>query len=145
MHKDLITIIGENKKIIVNEEASSISAYSMKTNKMLEENRNDTCRLGHKGPFLFVEDVSKNYSSSLENKVYYRCFCLSCCKLDDYNMSRQDRRLLIKIDDIDYSFDSINNIRNKYFELLSLGLSEEESVLRLNEESKNKKLAKVKK
>lgn len=117
------------------------------TDKMLKENSNETCRLGHKGPFLFVEDVSRNYASGLENRVYYRCFCLECGRYDDYQMSRQARRLVIKIDDIDFSTItySINNIRKRYFELLNTGLSNEEAVSLLNKGSKTKKLERLKK
>lgn len=131
--------------IINGDYASDMSDYY--ANEMLKAKSNNACRLGHKGPFLFIEDVSSKYSSVLENKVYYRCFCLECGKLDDYQMSRRDRKLLVKIDDIDYSIYGIDNIRKRYFELLNDGLNEEETVAMLNEvyNDKNKKLEKVKK
>ena len=58
--------------------------------------------------------MSHNYVSGLENRVYYRCFCLECGRFDDYQISVQDWRLVIKIDDIDYSTASINHIRERY-------------------------------
>ena len=110
-----------------------------------DENNNKACSLGHKEPFLFVEDMSHNYVSGLENRGYYRCFCLECGRFDDYQMSVQDWRLVIKIEDIDYSTASINHIRERYFELLNTGLTNEEAVSMLNKSSKTKKLEKLKK
>ena len=60
-------------------------------------------------------------------------------------MSVQDWRLVIKIEDIDYSTASINHIRERYFELLNTGLTNEEAVSMLNKSSKTKKLEKLKK
>ena len=137
MYKNLISTT--NDSLTVNGLTSNMKNSHA---NMLKESSNDTCRLGHKGPFLFVEDMSYSYSSALENKVYYRCFCLECGKLDDYKMSREDRRLLIKIDDIDYSTCSIDDIRKEYFQLLSAGLSGEEAVSMLNKTSKTQKLKK---
>ena len=95
-----------------------------------------SCRLGH-GPFLFLEDVSKEYASSVEHRTVYRCVCLTCGKQDDYEISRYDRRRTV-FTHKNYSDTLVEqkNIKKEYLEQKKLGFSDEIIVANINQNYK---------
>lgn len=91
------------------------------------------CPLSNHSVYLFIEDVSENYANDMENRVYFRCVCLECGRMEDFSMSRSDRNKVV-----DTHFDSMTSllsfyeVREKYLELKSKRLSDEEIAINLN-------------
>lgn len=91
------------------------------------------CPLNNHSVYLLIEDVSENYATAVENGVYFQCVCLECGRIGDFKMSRADRRKVV-----DTHFDSMTTlslfyeIREKYLELKSEQLSNEEIAISLN-------------
>lgn len=93
-------------------------------------------KFGH-GPFLFLEDVSREYASSVEHRTVYRCVCLTCGKQDDYEISRYDRRRTV-FTHKNYSDTLVEqkNIKKEYLEQKELGFSDEIIVANINQNYK---------
>jgi hypothetical protein len=75
---------------------------------------------------LFIEDVSSEYQSDLENNVY-TCVCLECGLHSDYKISKNALNRIVNIDkDSMTALLSFYDVRKKYLELKQLSLPTDE-------------------
>lgn len=97
----------------------------------------EECHLQIHGPFLMCANVSHEYASAVENKFYCTAACLKCGRIDAYQLSREERRLIININKGPLSFDNFYTVRKRYLELQSQNIEPDEIVAIINEEYKN--------
>jgi hypothetical protein len=82
---------------------------------------------------LFIEDVSDEYQTDLDDYVYNTCICLECGLYADFKISKEALNCII-----DTNKDSLSAImsyyvvRNEYLKLKSRNLSEDEIKDELN-------------
>jgi hypothetical protein len=108
----------------------------------------DSCRLGNHKNYLFLEDVSYKYASSLENKVYYDCICLECGITKEFRMDRASRRRVIYTNTSrEDTLLLLPQIKDKYIELRNKGLNGEEisNIINSSFINTNNSLKKIKK
>lgn len=95
--------------------------------------KNIECRFEH-GPFLFLNDLSYGYASGAENKVIYKCACLACGRISDYDMHVKDRRETVYTNK-ESGFDALQDyyiIRKKIMESNLAGIETEDIVASIN-------------
>ena len=116
--------------------------------KMMYKFKNKECYMQQHGPFLFLNDISDEYSNSCESRKFYRCACLKCGRIGTFKMNVSDRRKTI------YTNKTIGleilqdyyDLRNELLELINNNsLKTEIKIQEINERYKVKKeLKKIK-
>lgn len=88
--------------------------YSVKPHHKDDET-NESCKFGHSA-FLFLEDVTNQYASDCENRVYFHCICLECGAYGDFCVSGLNKIIYTNTDSQN-AFDSYYKVRSRYLKL----------------------------
>lgn len=107
--------------------------HNVNNEKQMKHFKNIECHPNH-GPFLFLNNLSFNYEDAAENKVIYRCACLVCGKMADYDMHIADRIKTVYTNK-ESGIEALQDyyiIRKKLMEMNLVGIKIEDAVASIN-------------